>query len=283
MDFFSLHCFVAVARTGSFTKASLQLGRTQSAVSQQIAKLELQLNRVLLQRGRQLRTTDDGETLLGYARQMIALHNEVTDRFKEPELEGEVHFGLPEDFASVLLSDVLADFARSHPRIMLNIECDLTLNLYDKFRRKKLDLVLLKMNRPEDYPDGIEVWSEPLEWVGDAKLFQRGKPLALVLSPQPCVYRARALKALDAAGVSWRMALSSQSYASTIAAVKAKMGLTVLPRTLIPFGVDVVRSSALPDLKDVQISLLARQKAGAAAHSLSAFILKRMHSAALTV
>lgn len=276
MDFFSLQCFVAVANTGSFTKASLQLGRTQSAVSQQIAKLELHLNRVLLYRGRHLRATDDGETLLGYARQMIALHNEVTDRFKEPELEGEVHFGLPEDFASVFLSEVLSDFTRTHPRIMLCIECDLTLNLFSRFKRREFDLVLVKMNQPDDFPNGIDVWTEKLEWVGASQKIDRDKPLALVLSPKPCVYRSQALKALEATDWRWRIALSSQSYASTIAAVRAGMGCSVLPRNMIPSGLEIVRHKDLPVLGEVHVSLLKRKRDNAVANSLAEFVSQRL-------
>jgi DNA-binding transcriptional LysR family regulator len=276
MDFFSLQCFVAVASSGSFTKASAQLGRTQSAVSQQIAKLELQLNRILLQRGRQLRATDDGELLLGYARQILALHNEVTDRFKEPELEGEVHFGLPEDFASVFLSEVLTDFTRIHPRIVLSIECDLTLNLYSRFKRREFDLVLVKMNQPDDFPNGIEVWSEKLEWVGTSQKIDRTKPLALVLSPKPCVYRSQALKALELSDWRWRIALSSQSFASTVAAVRAGMGCTVLPRTMIPAGLEIVKHKDLPSLADVHVSLLKRKRDNAVANSLAEFISQRL-------
>ena len=278
IDTITVHCFLAVAETGSFTRAAERVGRTQSAVSQQIAKLERLLGKRVVERGRVLSLTAAGETFLGYARQIYALHREALDRFREPELEGEVRFGLPEDFASVLLSDVLADFTHIHPRILLNIECDLTLNLYSRFRQNEFDLVLVKMNRPEDFPHGIDVWSEPLEWVGDPNLIDRSKPIPLVLSPQPCVYRARALKSLDALGWKWRLVLSSPSYAGTIAAVKANMGITVLPRAMIPQGLEAMRQQVLPDLSDIHVSLLKRKLHDPATNSLEDFVIRRLKS-----
>jgi DNA-binding transcriptional LysR family regulator len=278
IDTVTVHCFLAVAETGSFTRAGVRVGRTQSAVSQQIAKLEGLLGKKLVERGRVLSLTISGETFLTYARQIYALHREALDRFREPELEGEVRFGLPEDFASVFLSDVLADFAHIHPRILLNIECDLTLNLYNRFRQNEFDLVLVKMNRPEDFPYGIDVLSETLVWVGDSNLIDHSKPIPLVLAPLPCVYRARAVKALDTLGRKWRLVLSSPSYAGTIAAVKANMGITVLPRAMIPPGLEVIRKQSLPNLSDIHVSLLKRKLHDPATNSLEDFVLRKLKS-----
>ncbi len=276
MDPITLQSFLAVAETGSFTKAAERVGRTQSAVSQQIAKLELQLGKPLFARGRHLSLTTDGEIFRGYAKQIFGLHREVLDRFKEPELEGEVHFGLPEDFASVFLSDVLAEFARTHPRVLLNIECDLTLNLFHRFKRNQFDLVLVKMNRPEDFPNGQQVWSEPLEWVRDARLIQPDRPVPLVLSPAPCVYRERAINALEAAGLGWRQVFSSTSYASTTAAVHAGMGLTVLPRTMIPARLEVLTQDDFPPLQHTHVSLLKHRADKAAINSFEEFIVRKL-------
>lgn len=276
IDTLTLHCFLALVETGSFTKAANIVGRTQSAVSQQVAKLENILGKPLLNRGGTFTLTAEGEIFLGYARQIFALHHEALDRFKEPELEGEVRFGLPEDFASVFLSDVLADFSRIHPRILLNIECDLTINLFERFKQKHFDLVLVKMNRPEDFPNGQEVWSETLEWVGEEMLIDGNKPIPLVLSPQPCVYRARAITTLENEGESWRLVFSSPSFAGTIAAVKAGMGVTVLPRTMIPEKLNAIKSKHLPPLHDTHVSLLKHSNDNPTINSFEGFMLKKL-------
>ncbi len=276
LDTLTLQSFLAVAETGSFTKAARIVGRTQSAVSQQMAKLETMLGTPLFSRSGTFSLTAEGEVFRGYARQIFALHHEAFDRFKEPELEGEVRFGLPEDFASVFLSDVLADFSRIHPRILLNIECDLTINLFERFKQKHFDLVLVKMNRPEDFPNGQEVWSETLEWVGEDVLIDTSKPIPLVLSPQPCVYRARAIHTLENKGISWRLVFSSPSFAGTIAAVKAGMGITVLPRTMIPEKLNAIKSSYLPALHDTHVSLLKHSNDNPAINSFEGFMLKKL-------
>ncbi|WP_080239426.1 LysR substrate-binding domain-containing protein [Spirosoma rigui] len=279
LDTITLQCFLAVADTGSFTRSADRVGRTQSAVSQQIAKLEMTLGKVLFNRGKTLSLTSDGEIFLGYARQIFALHREALDRFKEPELAGEVRFGLPEDFASAILSDILVDFSRLHPRVLLKVECDLTLHLFERFQRGEFDLIMVKMSRPEDFPNGVDVWSEPLEWVGKGNYLatiDRTAPLPLVLSPQPCVYRARAIQALDEAGIAWRLVYSSPSYAGTVAAVKAGMGVTVFPKTIVPDQLARMDNDWLPALSDTHVSLLRQVNNNPAEQSLEDFVLKKM-------
>jgi len=278
-DLMSLECFLAVAKTKSFSKAAAQIGRTQSAISQQILKLEKQLRKTLIIRGKSCAITFDGEVLLGYAQQISTLCLEVFDRFQEPELEGKVRFGLPEDFASLFLTEVLIKFTNIHPNILLDIECDLTLNLLQRFKNKELDLVLVKMNSPKEFSNGVEMWSEPLEWVGGDKnlLLCSDKPIPLVLSPQPCVYRKRAISSLKNFGESWRIVFSSHSFAGRIAAVKAGIGITVLPRNMIPHELSIIRSSKiLPILDNAPISLIKHQCENAAINSFEKFILQKL-------
>jgi DNA-binding transcriptional LysR family regulator len=276
LDTLTLRCFLEVADSLSFTRAAARVGRSQSAVSQQIAKLEAHLGKPLFTRAKQLALTGEGQVFLSYARRIHALQAEALDRFREPELEGEVRFGLPEDFAAVYLSDVLAEFTRSHPRILLSIECDLTLNLYRRFRARDFDLVLVKMNRPEDFPNGTEVFSEPLAWVGDASLAKTGGALPLVLAPEPCVYRAAALAALEHAGRPWRQTLTSPSHAGTLAAVRAGLGLTVLPRPMIPASLTAVPAGDIPGLGHIHVSLLKHRGDDPAINSLEDFVLSKL-------
>ena len=278
-DALTLECFIAVADTASFTTAADKVARTQSAVSQQISKLESQIGKPLFLRGRHLSLTSEGEILLTYAKKIVQLNRDAMDRFRHPELQGEVRFGLPEDFASVFLSDVLTEYASLHPRIMLNVECDLTLNLFARFKKKEFDLVLVKMSKPEDFPNGMEVWSEALEWVGNSNItrFDDDEPVQLVLSPQPCVYRARAIHALEKLNKKWRIVFSSHSYAGTIAAVKAGMGITVLPRNMVPDDLKIIRANKyLPKLDDTHISLLKHNNTNYAVNSFEEFVVERL-------
>lgn len=277
IDTIILQCFLAVVETGSLTKAAIRVGRTQSAISQQMTKLESMLGKQLFYRGRDFCLTPEGELFLGYARQIFMLHRQAIDRFKEPELQGEFRFGMPEDFASVYLSDVLVEFSRTHPHIFVNVECDLTLNLYERFKKKEFDMVLLKMNRPGDISNSVDVYSEKLEWVCHPSLFlEENTAIPLVLSPQPCVYRARALKALEIANIKWRVVFSSPSYAGTIAAVKAGLGITVLPQTMIPEQLNILDTLHLPTLDDTHICLLKENNHNPALLSFEKFVLDKL-------
>ena len=275
----ALECFLAVHATGSFTAAAKRVNRTQSAVSQQIAKLEQLLETTLFVRGKRFTLTENGEILLKYARKIKRLQREAWEQFQQPELQGEIRFGVPEDFASVFLSDILAQYAIQHPRVLLNVECDLTLNLLDRFKNQEFDLVLLKMNQPEDFPNSTEVWSEALEWVGNPLLLtdDPAQPVPLVLSPEPCVYRTRALKALEATQHPWRITFTSESYAGKIAAVQAGMGVTVLPRNMVPSQLEIINPGPnAPKLEDTHISLLKHFDNNLVVNNLESFVLNQL-------
>ena len=278
-DGLTLQCFLAIADTGSFTRAAAKVGRTQSAISQQIAKLESQVGKPLFIRDKHLHLTAEGELLLSYAKKISQLHREAIDHFKQPALQGEVRFGLPEDFASVFLAEVLSEYVALHPRILLNVECDLTLNLFKRFKNKEFDLVLVKMSQPEEFPNGIDVWSESLVWVGREEFFEsmQQEPIPLVLAPQPCVYRSRAISSLEQGHYKWRIVFSSHSYPGTIAAVKAGMGVSVLPRNMVPSELNIIRSGAnVPMLTDTHISLLKYDKKNLAVNSFENFVIKQL-------
>ena len=134
------------------------------------------------------------------------------------------------------------------------------------------------MNRPEDFPNGTDVWSEALEWVGNKELFDlEDQPVPLVLSPLPCVYRARAIHTLERINMKWRIVFSSHSYASTVAAVRAGMGVTVLPRNMVPDDLEIIRSSnTIPKLDDTHISLLKHSEKNLAVNSFEKFVIDRL-------
>lgn len=280
MDVFSLECFIAVAECRSFSKAATRVHRTQSAVTQQIGSLEKKLGTSLFHREKKVYLTQQGEILLPYALRIYRLHQEVLDRFKNPELDGEVRIGVPEDFATSFLADVLVDFSRIHPRVFLNVECDLTLNLLNRFKNGMLDLTVLKMSAPEEFSNGVEIWKERLTWVskqGAFELMEETSPVPLVLSPEPCVYRSKALKALELANIPWRIVYTSPSYAGIVAAVKANMGITVFPITMIPDQLEQVTEPFLPSLPEIHVSLLKKVKQpNSAIETLSQFLLKKL-------
>lgn len=277
-DIITLQCFLAVAETQSFTRAAQRVGRTQSAISQQIAKLEHLIEKPLITRGRDLALTPDGEIFLGYAKRIYELYRESLDRFKAPELHGELKFGLPEDFASMMLSDVLVEFSRLHPRVMLNAVCDLTLNLIQRFNQGEFDLILIKTNVRNQIADGMHVWNEPVDWVGRKELLPiltANSRIPLVLSPTPCVYRGNVIESLDKHHLQWRLVFSSPSFAGKMAAVNAGLGITAVQRSMVPAYLDRLDYDFLPSLNQIHVSLLKKKQHNKAIESLEYFIMQK--------
>lgn len=278
VDTLQLKSFVAIAETGSFGQAAATVNRTQSALSLQIKKLEKQLGCTLFDRsGRKVVPTPQGEIFLGYARRIIQLQWEAYSRLREPAMEGEIRFGTPEDFATHYLPEVLASFRQHHPHVQLKVVCDMTLNLMDGFHRGDYDLVLAKRD-PQRVEGGTKVWREPLVWAAAAD-YRPEESLSLVLSPQPCIYRARAVVALNRAKRTWHISYTSPSLAGTLAAVKAGLGVTVLPANMLPEGVPAVRAEfRLPKLADAEIVLMKRDELPKAALVFADHILRSLES-----
>ncbi|MBU2168172.1 MAG: LysR family transcriptional regulator [Alphaproteobacteria bacterium] len=256
LDIDLLRAFVTVVETGSFTRTAALLGRTQPAVSLQIRRLEDQLRSPLFDRGgKGVALTTEGAALIPQARRLLRLNDEIVSTLGEGDLEGEVRLGAPEDIATMHLPEILGAFARSHPRIKLSVTCDYTANLLDQMSRGMLDLALIK--REPVGPDlGVRVWSEPLVWVAlDASIVETS-PLPLIIAPAPDIYRKRALGALSDAGLAFRASFTSPSLAGQMAALRAGLGVGVLPAAMAPRDLAVL-AHPLPTLSDSEIALVS--------------------------
>ncbi|MGG5821605.1 LysR family transcriptional regulator [Falsiroseomonas sp. HW251] len=280
LDTALLRAFLELAETRSFSRTAERIGRSQSAVSMQIRRLEEILGVRLFDRDRRnVALTAEGEALLGDARRILDLSDAMVARLREPDVAGEVRFASPEDFATLYLPEILASFAAKHPQLRLHVTCDLTLRLVEALERGEHDLIVVKQDPAEPYPGARPLWRErPVFVARDRSMPDRsGDRVPLVLSPAPCVYRRRAVGALDQAGLPWDIAYTSPSFAGTIAAVRAGLGVTVLPRTMVPdelIGLDA--DAGWPALPEVEIALLAAPRADPAARALASFIEARV-------
>ncbi len=268
-----LRSFVAIADAGSLTRAGERLRLAQPTISLQVKRLEQALGQRLLERSpHHLHLTAAGETLLGYARRILALQEEALARLVEPDVSGTVRLGTPEDFATTHLAGVLAAFARAHRQVALEVTTDLTLHLIQRFSAGEFDLVLVK-REPAGPTEGIRVWREPLVWACSAPLaeaFAQGEALPLVVSPHPCVYRRRAIRALERLGRGWRIAYTSTSLAGAQAAVRAGLGVAVLPKEMVPPDFLVLDEAAgAPDLADTEVALMLATPAPPSAQRLA--------------
>lgn len=261
-----LRSFTAILDNGGFTRAAERLGRTQSTISLQIRKLETALGQRLFERrsgsGGRIVPTLAGEALLAHARPILQLSEQARVALLAPEIEGRLRLGTPEDFATWHLPDILARFARAHPHVDLEVTCDFSVNLLDGFGRGLFDLILFKRDpQPAFGGGGTGIWSEPLVWASSSRFqaLEPGSALPLVLAPAPDIYRKRALAALDSAGRNWRIVLTSPSLAGQHAAVRAGLGVSVLPKGMVPPDLVVLdaRHNRLPALADTEIVLYA--------------------------
>lgn len=280
-----VRAFLTVAEARNFTRAAERLGRTQSAVSLQVRRLEDRLRARLFERDpRRVALTPEGELFLPQARRLIRINDEIVAGLEDTEIEGDVRFGAPEDVATTYLPEILAAFARSHPKIALEVVCDFTLNLQERFAGGALDLALVK-REPMGPSEGQRVWREPLVWVAaDAGVVERDGKLTLAVAPPPDVYRRRALDALETVGRPWRIGYTSPSLSGLHAALRAGLGVTVLARDMVPDDLTVLgEADGLPALPDAEIALITARSALPRAarlladHVLSALDRRRSH------
>jgi len=277
LDIDLLRTFVVIANEKNFTRAAERLMRQQSTVSLQLKRLEDVLGQRLIDRTpRSVELTTEGEAVLAHAQRILDLNDEVVAMTHEPQMHGLVRLGTPEHIATYRLPDILARFVQAYPTVELEVTCDLTLNLLREFRRKKFEIILIKRERASG-SEGMRVWREPLVWVtGPHDYVGSDLPLPLVVSPEPCVYRKRATEALTRARRAWRIAYTCGSLAGSIAAVKAGLGVAVLPRDMVPHGLHVVDGGPLPDLKDTEIAMLSATKLSAPAAKLKDHIFRSL-------
>ena len=223
-----LRTFVAVVEAGGFTRAAERVNRTQSTVSQQIRKLEEDLGRRLIDRsGAVPAVTEEGELLLGYARRLLALAAEAREALRGPGRRPVLRLGVPEDFAGRRLTDLLSGFARACPELRLDTTSGWSVEIRRLLDAGELDLGLVKRDTGEGRC--LARWPERLAWVAGQAADLAADPLPLALFPPGCIYRSRAVAALEAAGRRWHVGFVGQGLAGVQAAVASGLGIGLLP------------------------------------------------------
>jgi len=263
-----LRVFVLIAEGHSFTQAATLIGRTQSAVSMQIRRLEDLLGQSLLARGKggAVTLTPHGSYLLSRARQILALNDEVMATFRAPEIAGTVRLGTPDDYAFAYLPMVLKRFAESHPAVQVDVWCSPSEDLVRAIRAGELDLTLITDgNQPAGWPV-VSLWRGPLVWVTSTRYApHRQDPLPLALADrekflaagQDCEWARAALHALERAGRRYRIAYTSASQVGTHAPVLAGLAVTVSSLAWLPEGLRPVRpDEGLPPLPEFRLLLM---------------------------
>ncbi len=250
-----LRSFLTVIDAGGFTEAARRLNATQSTISGHIKRLEEQAGHRLMERDRggSVALTLQGRELIGYAREILRLDQEARLRLAGTSLAGLVRIGLPDDFASGRgFTHLLAEFARDHPDARLEVEVGNRDHLLSALDVQRLDHVLTK----QDQPAGGEILARRgVVWAGRASATGT---VSLVVFPEPCIYRERAIRALEKAGLSWTIAYVSPSLAGILAAVNAGLGLSPLAEDLIEGLAPGIVNRTFPSPGSVDLVLYSR-------------------------
>ena len=257
LDMALLQTFVAVADARSFTRAGRLLNLSQSAVSAQVFRLEEQIGSALLERNtRNVGLTDQGQTLLGYARAMLNLSVEARARLgRGRTYEGKLRIGVSEDFAGGWLPDAMRRFSASRRGLLLNLIVDIGDNLYRRYSDGEFDVVIASRCSPSN--TGITLWREPLAWaIGQHESLPEGD-LPLACFPDPCPFREAALTALAFANIAYRIACESPSLTGVRAFARAGIAVAPLPRGAINDELRELGSTdGLPMLPDIEFIMM---------------------------
>lgn len=273
MDLTALRSFVAVADAGGVTRAAGLLNLTQSAVSMQIKRLEESLGLTLLDRsGRRVGLTAEGDVLLSYARRILALNDEAVGRMTAQEYEGEITLGVPHDVVYPFIPQILQRFAADFPRMRVNLVSSWTTRLHAMFARG--DCAMILTTEEHVGPEGETLTERPLIWLGaPGGQAWRARPLRLAFG-RHCIFRAGVVRALDAAAVSWEMAVESDSERTIEATVSADLAVNaVLAGTEPPLTEPILHHGALPELASYKVNLYVSDAAqGPAERSLAELV-----------
>jgi DNA-binding transcriptional LysR family regulator len=258
-----LRTFLAVADARSFTNAGVELGLSQPTVSQHVRKLEDAAGRLLITRDtRDVRLTDNGDAMAGFARTILAAHAVASSYFSGSAMRGRLRFGAGDDLAITQLPRILRHFRQLYPQINLELTVSQTGPLVRRLHSGHLDLIFIK-ERPDETPGGVRVSRDTLVWMAHEKtLLDADQPVPVVAYQAPSFSRQIGIDALEAAGRTWRITCNSREVSGLLAAVRAGLGVAVFPQTLIPDDlVKVTNKFDLPVLGEVDFTLLRNPSA----------------------
>jgi DNA-binding transcriptional LysR family regulator len=266
-----LKTFLAFVDGGSLAQAASIVGRSPSAVTAQMQRLEDIVGEPLLvPQGRGRGLTPAGEDLVGHARRILAVHREAWLALNGARADGRVVIGTTQDFADSGLPDLLRAFAVSHPRVRIELRVGRSAELAQALQSGTLDLVIAMRHAPA--PDEVGVLREPMVWLCSQKgLVSRQDEVPLALLDPHCGFREAAITALDAAGRRYRIAASSASLAGLRTAVSAGIALTLRTARFAHSGIaEAPRDLGLPPVPIAEFAIRLREGADRPAQDLAA-------------
>ncbi|RJT34889.1 LysR family transcriptional regulator [Mesorhizobium waimense] len=269
-----LKTFLAFVDGGSLAQAASVVGRSPSAVTAQMQRLEEIVGEpLLLAQGRGRGLTPAGEDLVGHARRILAAHTEAWLALKGARADGRVAIGTTQDFADSGLPELLRAFAVSHWRVRIELRVGRSAELTHALQAGQLDLAITMRQAPA--PDEVGVLREPMLWLCSQKgLAAREEEVPLALLDPNCGFREAALAALDTVGRRYRIAAGSASLAGLRTAVNAGIALTLRTARFAHSGiVEAPREFGLPPVPLAEFAIRLRQGADLPARDLAELLV----------
>ena len=255
LDITLLRTFVCVADHSGMTAAANALHLTQSAVSQQVARLEELSGELFIRNSRKLRLSANGERLLSKARQMVALNDTLLSDMTAGQTGGLVRLGIPYDLTGEWLTTLLRQFADDYPGVDLRLVCLSSPELHAAIESAALDIALIEEPTGNAAVECLKI--DSLVWVG-----ARGgnacmkNPLPVSMVADSCAFRPVVLAALENSGLTWRTVSENGSIDATCATVRADLAVTVWLRSTVPADLAILsETNHLPALPAFAVNL----------------------------
>lgn len=272
-DINALRAIVAGTELRSFARAATQLGRSQSAISMQLKKLEQQAGtQLFVRKGRTLVPTDAGESLVAYARRIIALNDEAALALGATATTATVRLGLPQDFFEDVMPAVLSEYSRLHPGIHVEVQAGPNHVLTEEIRAGRLDVAMTFYPENSSGSEGSLIGKLPMHWMTHESfvLDSKAERLPLVMFDHFCLFRQSALAALEQASKRWRVAVTTPSLPGVWAALRSHLGIAVRTAHGMPNDIRYADETFdLPKLPAIALRLLVSSNASPAAQDLS--------------
>lgn len=256
LDLDLLRTFVAVADLNTFAAAAAAVCRTQSAVSQQMQRLEQLVGKELFARhGRNKLLTEHGIQLLGYARKILRFNDEACTSLMYSNVQGGITIGASDDTADTILPFLLSRVTSVYPKLSIDVRVKRSPFMLSMLESEEVDLAITTMTTT-DHPH-IVLRTSPTLWYCSADFaYPSGDSVPLVLLDEPSPYRSMAIDYLNQAGIPWRIAYVASTLSAIRAAVRAGLGVTARPIEMMSPELRVLgEQDGLPRLPDTQYVL----------------------------
>jgi len=255
LDINLLRSFVAISRSQSIKVAAGVVGRTQSAVSMQMQRLEDVVGQPILHRNRYgVVLTTTGERLLAHAKRILDEHDQALADITGKGLHGQISVGCPEEYLSAFFPDLLRSYSDQYNHVEIEVVCAPTTELKILLKQNKIDVALISQSEDPLCEDIIR--HEQFVWVANSQdsalLSKETIPLALS-APDTLEHRA-ACSAIATAGLAYRIAFASNSLAGLLAITRSGQAISIITQSAVPDDLYIIEDS-LPTLPSIGINL----------------------------